>query len=158
MAPTARTAHRALILAIALAATATARGALRQQPGDVPAATIVERAGRYVEAYEQAFSAVVSEERQVQKLVRPDGRVRQVRELKSDFLLVKTGSEWLQAFRDVIEVDGKPVRNREDRLRKLFLEAPKTALEQARAIARESQRHNIGVSRTGTLRCSRSGF
>ena len=49
----------------------------------------------------------------------------------------------------MIEVDGKPVRNREDRLRKLFLDNAKTAVEQARAIARESERHNIGLQRSG---------
>jgi hypothetical protein len=142
------------MLVFALAIATALRGAagaqpVAAQPGDAQTAAIVERAGRYVQAYMETFSAVVSEERQVQKLIRPDGRVRQTRDLRSDFLLVKTGSEWPQVFRDVIDVDGKPVRNREDRLRKLFLQAPKTALEQARAIARESGRHNIGVQRTG---------
>ena len=75
--------------------------------------------------------------------------MRKLRELTSDFLLVRTSPSGAQAFRDVIDVDGKPVRNREDRLRKLFLEQPKTAVEQARAIARESERHNIGMQRTG---------
>jgi hypothetical protein len=110
---------------------------------------MVARVSRYVDAYEQAFSAVVSEERQTQKLVRADGRVKKTRELRSDFLLIKTGPDWAQVFRDVIEVDGKVIRNRDERLRKLFLANPKTALEQARAIARESGRHNIGMSRTG---------
>jgi hypothetical protein len=138
-----------LLPAIALAATTTA-GAGVQSPADaLVTAAIVERAGRYVEAYEQAFAAVVSEERQLQTLVRADGRVRRTRRLRSDFLLIKTGPAWAQVFRDVIEVDGKPVRNREDRLRKLFLESPKTALAQAQAIATESQRHNIGVNRVG---------
>jgi len=41
------------------------------------------------------------------------------------------------------------VRNRSDRLRKLFLEGSKTAMQQATAIARESGRYNIGVSRNG---------
>lgn len=143
------TTRTSLVLAIALAGATTIAGGFRSQAPDESTAAMVERAGRYVDAYERAFAAVVSEEHQVQKLVRADGRVRKTRELRSDFLLIKTGSEWAQVFRDVIEVDGKPVRNREDRLRKLFLESPKTALEQARAIARESQRHNIGVNRTG---------
>ena len=138
-----------LVAAVALAGTLAAGGAPRSQGQDAAPAAIVERAGRYVAAYLQEFSAVVSEELQVQKLVRADGRVRQTRELKSDFLLVKIGAGAPQAFRDVIEVDGKPVRNREDRLRKLFLETPRTAADQARAIASESRRHNIGVQRGG---------
>jgi hypothetical protein len=138
-----------LVAAIALAGTLTAGSGPLSQEQDAATAAIVERGGRYVEAYQQEFSAVVSEELQIQKLVRVDGTVRQTRELKSDFLLVKTGPVVTQAFRDVIEVDGKPVRNREDRLRKLFLDSPKTAVDQARAIAMESARHNIGVRRIG---------
>jgi hypothetical protein len=142
-------AGRVMVLAIALAGSGAAVSAIRSQERDAATAAIVERGGRYVEAYLREFSAVVSEELQVQKIVRADGRVRQTRELKSDFLLVKTGPDATQAFRDVIDVDGKPVRNRQDRLRKLFLDAPKTALEQARAIGSESQRYNIGVHRVG---------
>jgi hypothetical protein len=143
------TTRTSLVLAIALAGATTIVGGARSQAPDESTTAAVERAGRYVDAYERAFAALVSEEHQVQTLVRADGRVRKTRELRSDFLLIKTGPEWAQEFRDVIEVDGKPVRNREDRLRKLFLESPKTALEQARAIARESVRHNIGVNRSG---------
>ena len=56
---------------------------------------------------------------------------------------------WPVVFRDVIAADGKPVRDRSDRLRKLFLDNPKTAVELARAVARESERFNIGLQRTG---------
>ncbi|HUR21820.1 MAG TPA: hypothetical protein VMZ90_13485 [Vicinamibacterales bacterium] len=138
---------RCLAMSLVLAAvTAAGHGLAPAQ--EVPTPTLVERAGRYVAAYETAFSAIVSEEHQIQKLIRADGRARQVRDLKSDFLLVKTATG-TQAFRDVIAVDGKAVRNRSDRLRKLFLDEPRTAVEQARAIAKESERHNIGLSRTG---------
>lgn len=129
-------------------AAATVAGGVAAPSQALSTASLVERAGRYVEAYEKAFSAIVSEEHQVQKLIRSDGRVRQVRDLKSDFLIVKIGNG-TQAFRDVIEVDRKPVRNRTDRLRKLFLDSPRAAVEQARAIAKESERHNIGLQRTG---------
>jgi len=132
----------ALVVWSAMAAAAPAR-----QANDT--AAMLDRASRYVEDYEKSFAAIVSEEHQVQKIVRADGRVKRTRELRSDFLLIKTGPAWAQVFRDVIEVDGKPLRNREDRLRKLFLENPRTALTQARAIAEESARHNVGMNRTG---------
>jgi hypothetical protein len=120
--------------------------------GQGPAGTgavLIERTGRYIEEYERAFAALVSEERQVQSIVGADGRVKKTRELRADFLLIKTGPEWAQVFRDIIEVDGKAVRNRDERLRKLFLENPRTAVAQATAIAKESQRHNIGMNRQG---------
>ena len=83
-----------------------------------------------------------------QKLVRPDGSVAKRRELISDLLLVKVSNQATVAFRDVFDVDGKPVRTREERLRTLFLGASRTAVEQAKAITKESGRYNIGVSRT----------
>src|SRR6185369_5934974 len=43
------------------------------------------------------------------------------RELKADFLIVKTSGEVWQPFRDVFEVDHIPIRDREQRLAKLFL-------------------------------------
>jgi hypothetical protein len=52
---------------------------------------------------------------------------------------------WLP-FRDVFEVDGKPVRDRQDRLVRLFLQTPSpgAALERANAIMAESARYNLG--------------
>ena len=55
-------------------------------------------------------------------------------------------------FRDVFEVDGKPVRDRNDRLAKLFLEPSKSTNAQADKIIRESARYNIGdIERTINL-------
>jgi hypothetical protein len=110
--------------------------------------TLVDRAVRYVQEYEKQFSAVVCEERQTQRLLHVDGRERKQRVLVSDLLLIKVGDETL-SFRDVIAVDGKSVRDRQERLRKLFLDGngSRTALRQARAISDESTRYNIGVAR-----------
>jgi hypothetical protein len=66
------------------------------------------------------------------------------RELKSDFLLVSLPDNQSIPFRDTFEVDGTAVRDRQDRLTKLFLQASPTALGQAKAIADESERYNIG--------------
>src|SRR5262245_38968526 len=112
--------------------------------------TVVAAASKYVENYRKDFSAVVCEERQTQTLVKPDGRISKTRVLVSDLTFVKTGDTWiLHSFRDVISVDGKAVRNRDDRLRKLFLDGKKNAVELAQAIAKESGRYNLGVNRVG---------
>ena len=73
------------------------------------------------------------------------------RELKADFLIVKSvGSVW-QPFRDVFEVDHIPIRDREQRLAKLFLgdKVDAESQQRARAIVDESARYNLGaVQRT----------
>ena len=71
------------------------------------------------------------------------------RELKADFLIVKSADLWTP-FRDVFEVDHIPIRDRDERLAKLFLSNKGGAdAERARAIAEESARYNLGaVQRT----------
>jgi hypothetical protein len=73
------------------------------------------------------------------------------RELKADFLLVKSAGDLWTPFRDVFEVDHIPIRDRDERLAKLFLSAKPDANAdaQAKAIAEESGRYNLGaVQRT----------
>jgi len=73
-------------------------------------------------------------------------RVAERRALKSDLLLVKPAGldQWF-VFRDVFEVDARPVRDREDRLAKLFLESRDTvtAIERAHEVAAASAQFNI---------------
>jgi hypothetical protein len=129
----------------------------------------VARAGQYAAAYETALSGLVAEERYVQRSFThermvstpsvPIGRAPRPgetketwewvldaqREIRSDYLLVKApgGERWLP-FRDVFEVDGKKVREREERLQQLFLKAPAKAADRAADIVAESARYNIG--------------
>jgi hypothetical protein len=140
---------RTAVLPAALVVLALYAGA-RGHAQDAGVADRVARAGRYVEEYERQLSAVVSEERQTQRVVKRDGTTGKSRELVSDVLLVRMGDS-TQAFRDVIAVDGKPVRDRQERLRKLFLGTPRGRDTQAHAIAKESARYNIGFSRGGEL-------
>jgi len=143
-----RSGHRAVVLSLLLASSGGGLAGLGTQAPASAAGEVVVRAGRYVEQYERAFGAIVCEERQIQTLIRADGSIARQRTLTSDFLLIELGGPGSLAFRDVIEVDGKPVRDRDERLRKLFLEKPRTAVDQAQAIARESGRYNIGVGRS----------
>lgn len=107
---------------------------------------IVLRASRYVDDFVQRFSNVVAEERYVQERRYPYQR----RELRSDFLLVSPpGTIGRYQFRDVLEVDGTAVGDRQERLRRLFLEAPADALQRARDVAHESERYNLAY--IGTL-------
>jgi hypothetical protein len=110
------------------------------------------RAGRYVNTFITRFSNVVAEETYLQESTTGStsrGGLR--RELKSDFLLVLPPDSglWIP-FRDVFEVDGRPVRDREERLTKILLEPTASALDRANRIAQESARYNLdsNVKRT----------
>lgn len=107
--------------------------------------TILTRATRYVGEFVYRFTNVVAEETYIQIGSGGSGR-----NLKSDFLLVRLpeSADYLP-FRDVFEVDGKSVRDREQRLTTLFLESRTGAVEQAKKITVESARYNVGsLSRT----------
>ena len=70
-------------------------------------------------------------------------RVR--RRLRSDLLLLRPedAATWVQ-FRDVFEVDGEAVRDRQDRLAKLFLSGDLSTAKQVEEIRAQSARYNIG--------------
>jgi hypothetical protein len=115
---------------------------------------VLDKAGDYVAAYERTFVGVVAEETYRQDVrgvagVDPRGFALegrgQRRDLKSDILLVRApgGDRWMQ-FRDVFEVDGKPVRDRAERLTKLFLQPSASMQRQVDDIAAASARYNIG--------------
>lgn len=135
---------RAILPAILVVVTLCA-GALGHAQ-DAGVADLVSRTSHYVEEYQKQLSAVVCEERQTQRIIKSDGKTGKKRELVSDLLMVRTGDA-TQTFRDVITVDAKPVRNRQERLRKLFLGPPPGRQQQAKAIAQESARYNIGFDR-----------
>jgi hypothetical protein len=114
--------------------------------------TILVRSGAYVAEFQRQLSGVVAEERYVQDVRYPfAGGIRSSpfrvthRELKSDLLMVKPvgGDRWLQ-FRDVFDVDGKPVRDRNERLMQLFLSPSSSSASQTQRIMDEGSRYNIG--------------
>jgi hypothetical protein len=111
---------------------------------------VLDRAGKYVVEFQRQLSGVVSEEQYVQTVRYPFGRPNLAsapthRELKSDLLLMRPegASRWLQ-FRDVFEVDGKPVRDRNERLLQLFVTPSSSSAVQVQRILTESTRYNIG--------------
>jgi hypothetical protein len=110
---------------------------------------LLSRAGDYVVAYEDAFRVVVAEETYVQRLrASPGGPVQDTRRLSSDVAFVRAPGTplpwWL--LRDVYEVDGRAIRDRQARLEKLLIGNPATGLERARAIADAGARFNLGRS------------
>jgi hypothetical protein len=135
----------------ALIAVVLARSVVSAQDQPPALDVVLERAGRYVADYQKGLRGIVAEETYIQNVTTSRaagsrGRLsREGRQLKSDLLLVKLPTEerWLQ-FRDVFEVDRRPVRDRDQRLYKLFVDAAPDAKAQADAIQSESARYNLG--------------
>ncbi|HEX2341382.1 MAG TPA: hypothetical protein VHI98_12960 [Vicinamibacterales bacterium] len=122
---------------------------------------VLIRAAEYVLRFERVIPSVVAEEHYRQRLLfiqppapgsrgsRPADDAQRT-ELKSDFLMVRSQDTdmWIP-FRDVFEVDGKPVRAREERLTKLLMDASGSSHDRAWRLTEEGARYNIGpVQRT----------
>ena len=118
-------------------------------------ADVLDRATRYVGELSARLSGTVAEERYEQRATLPadSGIGSRVgsrstfyrRTLRSDYLLVQPrNAGWYYGFRDVFEVDGQPVRDRQERLTELFLDPSATADRQIQGIVRDSSRYNIG--------------
>lgn len=121
---------------------------------DEPALDVVlARAAVYVADYQRRLQGIVAEELYIQNFM-SSSRARRInregRQLRSDVLLVKLGGDdWWMQFRDVFEVDRRPVRDRDQRLYRLFVDAKADARAQAQTIQNESSRYNLGpVTRT----------
>jgi hypothetical protein len=157
-----------LALAVPLSlGVAVSHGQIGTQPGS-GFHTVLSSAMRYVINYEQQFALLVSEEHYTQELQRPPnpgdnlsqrnpgggmraGGALSIQTFKSDYLLVQLGMDgegWMP-FRDTFEVKGKKVRDRNDRLLKLFLENDKRSFEKAAEFSENSNKNHLGnVSRT----------
>jgi len=151
-----RAAVSCLVAAVTVVAVSGGAPAAQVQPPPVLSA-VLSRTATYVERFADRVSGFVTAEAYVQDVTLPFNRFGGRpggqrpyggplhRELKADLLLVRpVGSDaWMQ-FRDVTDVDGKKLKDRKDRLERLFLEPSKNTAAQSRKIMEESARYNIG--------------
>ena len=130
------------VVAVAIFAVAVPVGAQA-----VTLEAVLTRAAAYAAKFVQRFSNMITEEQYEQSLERMvnGGYQRsQRRVLRSDLIFVDGGPLGGTVLRDVFEVDGKPVRDRQDRITKILTEPAATAQEQAMRISDESARYNLG--------------
>ncbi len=139
------------------------------QPQAPDLETVLDRASAYVERYEPALGMLIAEEeydqraplsgmavgagrasvgdrRQLGGITAVARREYQERRTKSDFLMLRLPSandQWV-GFRVVIEVDGREVRDRMERLQEVLTGSNESVLEQWRSLAEESARFNLG--------------
>jgi hypothetical protein len=107
---------------------------------------VLARAGQHTVDYGEALQSVLAEERYAQRLIwRGDHGVKQERRLRSEIAFVRlvNSTEWL-TFRNVLAVDDAAIPDADNRLERLLRGSPPSLLVQARLIAGESARFNIG--------------
>ena len=127
-------------LAIALCLTAVP---MRAQ--DATLETVLARSAEYVTALAASFASMVAEERSEQSASGGPMAMVTERRIGADILVVRVpGTDQWMGFRDVFEVNRNRVRDREDRLLRLFVDSPATAVAQAKRLADESARYNVG--------------
>jgi len=152
-----------LVLATALVVAAGASAVSAQRAMD----DLVDRASRYVLAYEGSFWLMALDEEQVQWIERPTnpgsnltrsnpgggmvgGGAISRRIIKSDYLLVQGGEGrgWTP-FRDAFTVNGKELRHQDDRLVRLFQSGNLDSYDLAQKLHDDSRVHDLGnVART----------
>jgi hypothetical protein len=125
--------------------------------GAAPASSVTARDAvaitrQYLDTWQEELAAVVAEERYEQSRSVWSGAARsrfwrevQTRSTRSDVLLLRAPAQdaWL-SFRDVFEVDGRAVRDREQRFDALFRTPTSHLATNASRIANESARFNLG--------------
>ena len=107
----------------------------------------LRHAATYVANFQRQLSTIVAEESYVQEIKHQQtalgNPILLPRRLRSDLMLVRPdNAERYVEFRDVFEVDGSPVRDRDDRLTRLLNDP--SAGDKLSVIIRESARYNIG--------------
>lgn len=121
---------------------------VKAPPLDPAIADLITKASEYVASYGEQMSAVVATEKYTQYVNPIGGERTRPRQIVADFALVKSGGAvpWT-GYRDVMEVNGQAVADRQDRLMKILTES-KNATDEASRLTAESARYNVGpVSR-----------
>jgi hypothetical protein len=119
---------------VCLVSGTVARGSSRQP---LTIDELLFRANEYVVAYQRRFSGLSADEHYVQDVV---GKKTQHRDMRSRVLFVRVAfGEWV-GFRDPYELDGKRLRDPQDRLPGLYRESP----VRARKLSADAARYGIG--------------
>jgi hypothetical protein len=134
---------RLAVIALAVVIELTGSTTVHTQSPDMEA--LRQRVAAYARRFITEFSNVVTEEEYDQRFTISTRR----RRLKSDFLLVAYPgkNELVMVFRDVREVDGKPVRGTEERIARMFVQPFDNAVRRARDIHRDGLRRSVDNGR-----------
>jgi hypothetical protein len=130
---------------LAIAAGSVSMWADAAQPG--PA--LLERVQAFAERYQREAPSLVVEEHYLQNVIYPRARPEH-RVMTSELVMVRLpGTAGWVMLRDVLVVDKRRIRDREERLLKLLQSPQADAFARASELARESARFNLGrITRT----------
>lgn len=117
----------------------------------LPDGDVLARVHGYVDKFQRELPSLVAEEHYSQDVAGRFWTGR--RTLRSDVLMLTVpGNVGWVSFRDVFEVDGRRIRDREDRLMQLLQSPTPDSMAHAKRLAAESARYNVGrVTRTTNL-------
>jgi hypothetical protein len=111
---------------------------------------VLKRAAVYVAEFRKQLSEIVAEETYRQEIASTSRlgnplAVNPIRTLRSELLLIKPAdADRYVELRDVFEVDGKAIRDRQSRLERLLGEPSAAANTSIQSIITESAKYNIG--------------
>ena len=155
-----------MLVTIGLAAILS--GSAAQEP---ELETVLARASEYIQHYERTLGMVIAREEYIQRVpaggsmslpaapglagnIRTPYRAEdQERRLLSDYMMIRLQSDeqWV-GFRAILEVDGKPVRDRLERMQEVLTGSVEETIELWKKLSEESARYNIGnVTRTNNV-------
>ena len=110
---------------------------LRSQQAELTLDAVMARVAAYSAGYGEKASLFVAVEKYTQNF-----GVNRPRQIVAEFAIVKAPGGWV-GYRDVVEVDGRQVADRRDRLLKILMD-PSADSRLIRTLSDESARYNIG--------------
>lgn len=116
------------------------------QSQDAPLEPLIVKLGDYVASYGAKASILVGVEKYTQSVTLEGRAPVRPRQLVAEFAIVKADEGWV-GYRDVVQVNNQPLRERRDRLLTLFT-APSADASQVIRIANESARYNYAPVET----------
>jgi hypothetical protein len=146
-----------LVLSFFCAASAAPLGRLARQGNPTPPPlgeslepeAVLSGFFKRVEDYQTTLKNLTAEETRVMERVKKSGALDKRRRIVSDWFVYRSagaGTEGITEYRDVREVDGKPVRKQGERAMRLVTKAAsRSVTQELEAINHESERFDIGA-------------
>jgi hypothetical protein len=123
--------------------------AIAQKPATIQIEEILRKADQQRKIYIQEFKNLLSQETKTFEIYDKNGVAKKHRTVKSVFIIyqLSRGTNEISEFRNVVEVDGKPVDNADHRAQDFFEKIEKTESvdKELKKLHEESQRYDLDL-------------